>query len=480
MYYKLKAPYSFRGWRKLPYAIRAEYGAHMYDRPRFFKKDLFMELLYLNGTEEVDPRAMSDKFRSMVGEMVESGMVESSEEPMTPLEPWQRYHVFPSRFIESVHWAITGKCNFRCRHCLVSAPDAHHPQLPLPDLLRIADEIAACGIKAIDVTGGEPLARNDFAQVVRGLAERDLHIRILFTNASLLTADVLDALLEHGHTPNFQLSFDGLGHHDWLRGIAGAEAQADAAFRLLQERGVPVTAAMMIHRGNKDSLRQTVDYLAALGVKTLRVNAPQELGVWKDYSARYALSEEEVWDVYRTYIPQYLKDGSPIGLELGGFFTCAKGETEYRIPYVHHVAADASWSDIPYCESMWYNMYIRPDGRVAPCMGFSDTVLGDRFPSVLEEHLGDITLRGYYHDVVKTTLMDLIAKNPECKACEHLAACGGGCMLESITEEGDFLVPDQSACWFHKHVGEAGVREAAAEGIRASRASSSPLEGRRV
>ena len=156
MYYKLKAPYSFRGWRKLPYAIRAEYGAHMYDRPRFFKKDLFMELLYLNGTEEVDPRAMSDEFRSMVGEMVESGMAESSEEPMTPLEPWQRYHVFPSRFIESVHWAITGKCNFRCRHCLVSAPDAHHPQLPLPDLLRIADEIAACGIKAIDVTGGEP------------------------------------------------------------------------------------------------------------------------------------------------------------------------------------------------------------------------------------------------------------------------------------------------------------------------------------
>ena len=31
-----------------------------------------------------------------------------------------------------------------------------------------------------------------------------------------------------------------------------------------------------------------------------------------------------------------------------------------------------------------------------PCMGFSDTVLSDRFPSVLENHLGDLTLEGYY------------------------------------------------------------------------------------
>ena len=34
-------------------------------------------------------------------------------------------------------------------------------------------------------------------------------------------------------------------------------------------------------------------------------------------------------------------------------------------------------------------------------------------------------------------------------------------MLESMTEEGDYLVRDEKICWFFKNVGEAAVREVA-------------------
>lgn len=461
MYYRLKPPYSFRGWRKLPFAIRAEYGEHASDRAHFFEKGLFLELLRLNGIEDIDPTTMSEGFQRTLAEFLEHGYVEASEGPLGPLEPWQRYRVFPARYMEGVHWAITGKCNFRCRHCLVSAPDAHHPQLPLSDLERIADEIARCGIKFIEVTGGEPLVRRDFPEFVEMVTRRDLHIRMMYTNASLLDEGVLDTLERYGQNPAFQLSFDGVGHHDWLRGVPGAEAQADAAFRLLHERGIPVAAAMMVHRENRGCLRDTVRYLAALGVRDVRTNAPQELGVWKEYSTDYALTNEELWDVYREYIPRYFEDGSPMDLELDGFFKCKKGSTEYTVPYEHHVSGDLDLAKAPYCESMRYNMHIRPDGRVAPCMGFSDTVLGGKFPSVLEEHLGDILLEGYYHDVVETKVADLTAKNPECAACEHLLSCFGGCMVNGITDDGDYLVPDPQICWFHKNVGPAAVREVA-------------------
>ena len=457
IYYKLKPPYSFRGWRKLPYAIRAEYGERASDRAHFFKKDLFMELLRLNGVEDINPSAMSGEFQQTLKEFLDHDYVESSEEPLGPLEPWQRYRVFPARYIEGVHWAITGKCNFRCRHCLVSAPDAHLPQLPLSDLEHIADEIARCGVKFIDVTGGEPLVRNDFPEFVKMVSKRGLRIRVMFTNASLLDEKVLDTLASNGHQPTFQLSFDGLGHHDWLRGITGAEKQADAAFRLLQKRGIPVIAAMMVHRGNRDCLNATAKYLAELGVRSMRTNAPQELGVWREYSTDYALTYEELWDVYREFIPQYFKDGSPIDVELDGFFSCKKGSTDYKVTYSHHMSKDMDPSKIPYCESMRYNMHIRPDGRVAPCMGFSDTVLGNRFPSVMEEHLGDILLDGYYHDVVETKLSDLTAKNQECAECEHWLECCGGCMLNGMGDDGNFLVPDPQICWFHKNVGEKGV-----------------------
>ena len=55
-------------------------------------------------------------------------------------------------------------------------------------------------------------------------------------------------------------------------------------------------------------------------------------------------------------------------------------------------------------------------------------------------------------------LSDLLEKNADCRECEHWDRCVGGCMLNGITEEGNYLVPDPMACWFHKHVGEEGVR----------------------
>ena len=158
----------------------------------------------------------------------------------------------------------------------------------------------------------------------------------------------------------------------------------------------------------------------------------------------------------------------PIGLDLDGYFHCEKGKTEYRVLYEHHASPDADWSRIPYCESVRYNVYIGPEGRLAPCMGFSDTALKERFPSVLESHLSDITLDSYYHDVVETKAADLINKNPECGTCPHLNMCCGGCMVQDITDAGDYLVPDSRCCYFYKHIGPQAVRQVADEGIKAA------------
>ena len=466
MYYRLKEPWTFRGWTKMPYAVRAQYGKDKLKRPFFFTKEPFLDLLYCNGEEDVNLSDFCEKAQQIVREFLANDMMEQSETPMPALQGWQRYRVYPARYEESVHWSITGRCNFKCRHCLVSAPNAHHPQLPLEDCIRIADEIARCGIPGVDITGGEPLVRDDFEEIVKALTERGITIRLMFTNASLLTAETLDMLAKYGQTPAFQLSFDGLGHHDWLRGVPGAEKQADAAFRLLKERGIPVAVAMCIHRGNRDSLRATANYLAGLGVQSLRVNAPQELGLWKQYADEYALTEDEVWETYKAYIHDYFADGMPIDVELDGYFSCKKGETDYAVHYVHHAKPDSDWAKIPYCESVRYNIYIGPEGRLAPCMGFSDTALKDRFPSVLEEHLGDLTLKGYYHDLVETKISNLLEKNPECAKCEYLPVCCGGCMVQDITDDGDYLVPDTRCCYFHKHIGKAAVEEAANAALR--------------
>ena len=466
MFYRLREPWAFRGWKRTPFAIVAESGAHKDDVPRFIRKEVFMDLLSCNGEEEVDLSQLSENSRRAIEEMTAHGVLEQSQTRMEPLKSYQHYHVYPSRLLQNVHWSITGLCNMKCRHCLVNAPLAVHHQPSLADCLHIIDEMDRCGVRQVDITGGEPLIRRDFEEIVKALSDRNMEIGLIYTNASLLTDATLEMLARCGQKPMFQVSFDGLGHHDWMRGVPGAEKQAARGLKLLQNHAFAANVAMNIHKGNKDCLRDTANFLAELGVRTLRLNAPQELGRWKENAAGNALTEDEVWEVYRRYIDDFFADGMPIGIQLDGYFVCGKGSTDYSIAYVKHTDGETDWSKTLYCGIAAANVYISPEGRAMPCMGFSDTVLSDRFPSVLENHLGDLTLEGYYHDLTETRLSDLLAGSPECRTCSHFSQCRGGCMLEGMDDEGNFLRPDPRVCYFFKHIGEQAVRDAADAAIR--------------
>jgi hypothetical protein len=157
MYYRLKEPWAFRGWKKLPFAVCAMAGEKKHDEPFLMEKEPFLELLCCNGEEDVDVSTFSEKGKTIIKEMTEHGIMEQSKSPMQPLSSFQRYHVYPSRRIKSVHWSITGKCNFNCRHCLVSAPNAHLPPAAafrLPAYVEKSPNARQPG----DVTG-QPLVR---------------------------------------------------------------------------------------------------------------------------------------------------------------------------------------------------------------------------------------------------------------------------------------------------------------------------------
>lgn len=108
-----------------------------------------------------------------------------------------------------------------------------------------------------------------------------MRVRQIVTNGLLLTPDLLDALEAQGHHPDWFVSFDGLTHHDWLRGVKGAEEKALSAIRLLCSRGYYVTVHQCLWRGSLDTVHETILKLQELGVSRYRIMPVESSLRWR-------------------------------------------------------------------------------------------------------------------------------------------------------------------------------------------------------
>ena len=97
-------------------------------------------------------------------------------------------------------------------------------------------------------------------------------------------------------------SYDGVGGwNDWLRGINGAEKLTVRAFELCRDMGFKTVAGMMIHKGNRHTLRDTVNYLASLGVSLVRIRTVADMGGWTAHNENKQLSLKDFLQTMRLY-----------------------------------------------------------------------------------------------------------------------------------------------------------------------------------
>ncbi|MBF0296235.1 MAG: radical SAM protein [Magnetococcales bacterium] len=131
-------------------------------------------------------------------------------------------------------WAVTWRCNSRCRACRIwqTNPGAELAPEELQRLLRHADDLAW-----IDLTGGEPFLRPDLAELTAVILERFPHLYHLHLPSNGVAPDLvirgIEAIL--AQKPNFltiTLSLDGPPErHDALRGVAGNWRDTLAIYR---------------------------------------------------------------------------------------------------------------------------------------------------------------------------------------------------------------------------------------------------------
>ena len=445
MFYKLHEKLLLRGWQKLPYAI-VEKGV---SRPLFINAAEMLALRMCNGKIDLSLPLIPQSVRDLLPMLEKRGII-SRCECGDSIRAEQEYHLYPARYIRTAHWSITGHCNYRCKHCYMSAPDAKFGELSHEQVMDIVRQLIECGVMEVSLTGGEPLVRKDFMEIVDALLAGGIRITTIYSNGKLVTDKLLDELDKRGIHPEFNMSFDGVdGWHDWLRGIQGAGKIAEDAFRRCRDRGFPTGAEMCIHHGNKHLLRESIRHLASLGCRSLKTTPISNVGAWKENGYGESISIGELYQLYCDYIPHYYEDGMPLALQLGGFFMADPEEPLlYHLPSVKHCTAPEKTC---VCGHARMVMYISAEGRALPCMALSGMDIQNEFPLIPQRGLSYCITDSSYMKLINTRASEIFAHNPECRTCEHALKCLAGCRASALeTTPDDIMAPDKAACEIFK------------------------------
>ncbi len=448
MYYLLDKRFRLCGWERLPYAVvDRQKGAAL-----FVEKPVMDTLELCSGSVDFDLPLIPQSMRDMAAEMEKRDLIHSCS-PGEKLEEKQKYTLYPNRYMQTVHWSVTGRCNCKCKHCYMSAPDAKYGELPHGQVMEIIDQMGKSGVLRCSITGGEALVRSDFWDIVDALLAQEIVITQIYSNGLLVNERLLDGLAQRGIRPEINMSFDGTGTHDWLRGIPGAEAAVRRAFLLCREKGFPTGAEMCMWRGNLHTLRTSINDLAAMGCRSLKTTPIADTGAWKEgnYEEQNALKDDELFSVYFDYLDAFYEDLPPMQIHLGGFFLAdGRNPDQYILPAVHHYQNPMRAS---MCVHARNHMYISAEGRAMPCMGLAsmEESFLNRYPLVQETGFQQCITDSAYMELIDMRAEEIIAHNEKCRDCEYKDTCLGGCRASAMSvHPGDVLAPDEMTCRFYR------------------------------
>jgi len=189
---------------------------------------------------------------------------------------------------------ITFRCQCRCVHCYARGrtPDDRE-ELTTEEAKWVLDQARRLGVLQVTFSGGEPLLRDDVAELVRHARRLGLITRIS-TNGLLLNRDRVAKLKDAGLTL-CGVSIDDADPqtHDRLRGLPGLYARALDGIGNLRDLGVPCEILTHGARRNVDAgVKRTIALGRQLGVQSVYVFFPIASGAWEE-DFEQLLTEQE-------------------------------------------------------------------------------------------------------------------------------------------------------------------------------------------
>ena len=333
---------------------------------------------------------------------------------------------------------LTYRCPLRCPYCSNPTDWARHDDaLSTDDWLRVFREAEDLGVVQLNLTGGEPLVRDDLEALVEGARTLDLYTNLI-TSAIPLTRERLAGLAARGLN-NVQISIQDVSAaaSDRIAGLASFDRKLQAA-RWVKELGLPLTMNTVLHRDNLDHVADIIALAETLAADRLELANTQYLG-WALRNRAQLLPTREQLERAREIA------------------RAARRRLQGRME-VLFVTPDYYAAFPKACMDGWGRRFlvVSPDGLVLPCHA-AHTLPGLTFDNVKRAALADIWRASPAFGAFRGE-----AWMPEpCRSCERRAVDFGGCRCQAFHLTGDAAATDPVCPLSSDHrIIEEAIREA--------------------
>ncbi len=355
---------------------------------------------------------------------------------------------------------LTYRCPLRCVYC--SNPldyTRHGNELDAATWLRVFDEAENLGVVQLNLSGGEPLVRDDLEALVEGARRLDLYTNLI-TSGIPLTRERLARLRALG-LDNVQVSIQDVtaAASDRIAGTPSFERKLAVA-TWVKELGLPLTLNTVLHRENLARTAEVIALAERLGADRLELANTQYLG--------WALANREGLLPTREQLERARLVAAEARRRLRGRMEVLFVTPDY-------------YADLPKaCVDGWGRRFIvvSPGGLALPCHA-AHTLPGFSFDSVTHRSLGDI-----WRDSPGFNAFRGEAWLPDpCRSCERRGIDFGGCRCQAFHLTGRAAATDPACHLSPDHGLIVKARAAAAEGrpapfVYRARAGAAPGSGR--
>ena len=162
-----------------------------------------------------------------------------------------------------VVWNLTRKCNLKCGHCYIDATEAEGEEMSLAEFGEVIDDLAEYKVPMVILSGGEPMLRKDFFEILRMINDAGIKA-VISTNGTLITKEKAKLMAELG-IRYAGVSMDAATPeiHDRFRGVEGSWQKALEGVRNARDAGIRTGFRITL---TKDNFRE-VPALLELALK---------------------------------------------------------------------------------------------------------------------------------------------------------------------------------------------------------------------